>query len=226
MIGRPAVKPRVQGDSTTSIFLALYLIVLAFFILLNAISSRQEARSKAVLGSIGATFSQPAVVATGPLDFASGSGVFAAVGDFEDTVRKIFQTAFPFVKVSPYQPFGQMQVEFPVDSIFAPGGAVPLAEHGPFFDRLAGALKREIPGQYFEAELLIGLLPFEARNPTPERAIAVERAGAFARELDRRGVPASHLSVGIEEGDPAVLRLLFFVRPAEQDAPLSAAGGE
>ena len=53
MIGGLPAKPKAPGDSTTPIFLALYLIILAFFILMNAISSRQEARSNAVLGSLG-----------------------------------------------------------------------------------------------------------------------------------------------------------------------------
>lgn len=226
MIGRLPAKPKAPGDSTTPIFLALYLIILAFFILMNAISSRQEARSDAVLGSLGATFSEPALVATGPFDVAPGSGVFSAIADFENTVRALFEAEFPFVKVSPYQPFGQMQVEIPVESIYAPGRTTPLAEQAPFFDRLAAALNREIPGHHFEAELLIALPVAEARNPTPERAIAVERAGAFARQLDARNVSANHVSVGIEEGDPAMLRLLFFARAAGEDALLSAAGGE
>ncbi|MFQ5957911.1 MAG: hypothetical protein ACE5LF_00935 [Alphaproteobacteria bacterium] len=226
MDGRHAVKPRAGGDSTTPIFLALYLIILAFFVLLNAISQRQEARSKAVLGSLGTTFSQSALIATGPLDFASGSGVFTAVGDFEETMRALFQAAFPFVKVTPYQPFGQLQVEFPVESIFSPDGTGPLAEQAPFFDRLAAALNREIPDQYFEVQLLIALSPEQARNATRERATAVTRAGAFARALDERGVPADHVSVGIEEGDPAMLRLLFIARQADEGAMSHGAGGE
>ena len=52
----------------------------------------------------------------------------------------------------------------------------------------------------------------------------VDRAGALARELAARGVPAARISAGIEQREPDSLRILFVVR--QTDEPIDVADGD
>jgi hypothetical protein len=222
MARRSIAQSKEQGDSTP-LFLSLYLIVLAFFILLNAISKIQEERTKVVFGSLGATFAEPAIVATGPLDFTAGSGAYSAVHAFDESIRSLFQSAFPFVSFKPFQPFEKMVAEVPVNAMFGAKGALIRADHVVFLNELAAILSRETPGQRFSVELLLPVSPGAVRSPTPERSVAVDRASVLARALVVRGVPADSITAGIEGGDPGRLRMRFDFQPTERaaDAPES-----
>lgn len=222
MARRSIAQSEEQGDSTP-LFLSLYLIVLAFFILLNAISKIQEERTKVVFGSLGATFAEPAVVATGPLDFTAGSGAYSAVISFDESIRSLFQSSFPFVSFKPFQPFEKMVAEVPVDAMFGAKGALIRADHVVFLNELAAILSRETPGQRFSVELLLPVSPAAVRSPTPERSVAVDRASTLARALVVRGVPADRITAGIEGGDPGKLRMRFDFQSTESatDAPES-----
>lgn len=221
---RSIAQSNEQGGST-SLFLSLYLIILAFFILLNAISKLQDERTKVVLGSLGATFAEPAFVATGPLDYSAGSGAFSAVHAFDKSIRSLFQSAFPFVSFKPFQPFEKMLAEVPLSSLFGPGSAMIRAEKVVFLNELAAILSRETPGQRFSVEVLLPMSPANSRSPTAQRAIAVNRVSAIARALVVRGVPAARVTAGIEYGDPKKLRMLFDLESTEGFASTPAGGG-
>ena len=59
MVGlKTTVRPRMS-DPSVVVFLSLYLLLLAFFILLNSLSQPVAERIDAALGSIDATFRSP-----------------------------------------------------------------------------------------------------------------------------------------------------------------------
>ena len=50
------IKNNAQSDAGTITFLSLFLLLLAFFILLNALSTIEETKTREVLTSVAATF--------------------------------------------------------------------------------------------------------------------------------------------------------------------------
>ncbi len=213
---RSSAQPEDTGASTTALFLSLYLIILAFFILLNAYSHRQETRTAAVLGSLGTTFSEAFVSATGPLEAARGPDAFGALGELEDEVRELFESVIPLVKVTPYLRYSQLLVEVPVDGMYAPGEASVRAEAAGLLDRLAEILRREMPGQRFELEAVVSLPGSGARKAGPGRDLAARRAAVLARELGARGVQPDAVAAGVADGEVAALRLSLFIREADE----------
>ena len=213
---RSSAQPEDTGASTTALFLSLYLIILAFFILLNAYSHRQETRTAAVLGSLGTTFSEVFLSADGPLEAARGPDAFGALGELEDEVRELFESVIPLVKVTPYLRYSQLLVEVPVDGMYAPGEASVRAEAAGLLDRLAEILGREMPGQRFELEAVVSLPGSGARKAGPGRDLAVRRAAVLARELGARGVQPDAVAAGVADGDVAALRLSLFIREADE----------
>jgi len=224
---RRSAGPGDSGDTVAETFLALFLIVLAFFILLTSISKREEDRAKAVLGSLGSTFAERSLAVTGPLDYTFGSGVFWKSGTLGESLRALFQSTFPLAEISPYQPFGQLAIEAPADAFFVPGGSLLQARKTRFLDRLSTILARARPGFVFEVEITVLLSAEAARaaGKSRRRSLALARAGALALALVDRGVPAARVIAGIGEGPAGMLRLVFFdrERPTASDASRSPA---
>ncbi len=213
---RSSAQPEDTGASTTALFLSLYLIILAFFVLLNAYSHRQETRTTAVLGSLGTTFSEVFLSATGPLEAARGPDAFGALGELEDEVRELFESVIPLVKVTPYLRYSQLLVEVPVDGMYAPGEASVRAKAAGLLDRLAEVLRREMPGQRFELEAVVSLPGSGARKAGPRRDLAARRAAVLARELVARGVQPDAVAAGVADGGVAALHLSLFIREADE----------
>ena len=215
---RSTTRSAVENGSTVMVSLSLYLIILAFFILMNAISHPEDQRAKGVLDSISSTFKSFPRSFVAPLDLSVGGAGFSDAAGFEDSIRELFESAFPLVRITPSVWYNQIEVTLPVDSLFAPGQAKIQGRNEPMLDRLAKILSRRAPGLRFELEALLSSPPLGNDTPHSDSALYVERAGAIARELSARGVPPAHISAGIEERDPEWLRLLFMIRSIDEPA--------
>lgn len=224
MFERPGIKPASETPGTIMASLSLYLIILAFFIMMNAISQREGSRTEGVLGSISGSFkgySQTTIIALEAAD--RGGGLKNAPG-FDKSIDELFESAFPLAVVVISEVFDQIEVTLPLDSMFTPGGTKIRGRNAPVLDRLANILEYRTPGKIRQLEALLSWSPpfraggsdaIASDGPGGDALLAVDRAGALARELTARGVRAAAISVGIERRDPDKLRLLFVTRTIE-----------
>ena len=221
MIERPGIKPATETPSNIMASLSLFLIILAFFIMMTTISQREGSRTQGVIASISSSFKDFPKTTLIALETADqGAGEEAAPG-FEKSIEELFETAFPLAEVEISESFERIEVILPLDEMFAPGGTGIQGRHAPLLDRLADLLAYEMTGQIHEVEALLS-------PPAPSNAdaadgdavdgdalLTVDRAGALARELTARGVSAAAIAIGIEQRDPGTLRLLFASRTIE-----------
>lgn len=204
--------------------LSLYLIILAFFIMLNTMSQREGSRTEGVLDSISSSFKeypQTTIISLEASD--QGAGEDDAPG-FEKSIEELFESAFPLAEIKVLEVLDQIEVTLPIESMFESGGTGIRGKHEPVLDRLAELLDYQLPGKIHEIEALLSLaLPSDVDEADAEEAdagdgdalLAIGRAGAMARELSARGVRASAIAVGIERRDPNTMRLLFVTRTAD-----------
>lgn len=218
MAERSMTRSAAEKSSTVVVSLSLYLIILAFFILMNSISHPEGQRAKDVLDSISSTFKSFPRTFVASLDPSVGGVGFSDAAGFEESIRGLFESAFPLVRITPSVSYNQIEVTLPVDSLFAPGRAKIRGRNEPILDRLAEILSRRTPGLRFELEALLSSPPLGSDSPRSNSTLYVERAGAIARELSALGVPPAHISAGIEERDPEWLRLLFMIRSIDESA--------
>ena len=78
-------------DPTLALFLGLYLILLAFFVLLNTMATLKEDRVKAVLGSLLSTFSTEILNTVNPTEFTASVGDDLATKEFHREIRDFFR---------------------------------------------------------------------------------------------------------------------------------------
>lgn len=215
---RPGIKRASVTPSTIMASLSLYLIILAFFIMLNTISQREGSRTEGVLNSISSSFKNYPQTTIITLEAADrGAGEEDAPG-FEKSIEDMFVSAFPLAKVEVFEMFDRIEVTLPLESMFVPGGTGIQGRHERVLDRLADLLEYETPDKIHEVEALLSWPPpsdaggSDAGELDGDALLAVNRAGALARELTARGVRASAIAIGIERRDPDKMRFLFVTR--------------
>lgn len=196
-----------QAASNWYITLAdIILLLMTFFVMLLSMSTISDVRTKAAMESIGLSFADG-----GPRGryepFVASDGDVLGTQDFQKRIDQVFQAAIPATRVAMVQPGLLMAAEFPADALFLPGTAELRPAQRALLDRLVAAVAVPPPGRLVEIEFY-GRLEGEGPLPTAEH-LAAQRAGSFAREITGRGLPPQALTVGLERGSAAQVRLLF-----------------
>lgn len=204
---------RWRGDINLATLLSLQLLLLAFFVLLTAVSRFEGDRSRSVIASVQATFGPIA----GRPDGEGGRAASAdavALGAFREEIGHLARTAIPLTRVEAATPSDVMQIDLPADAFFRPEESRPKPARRSFFRRLVAALAHRPAGSRYELELRQS-----THLPQP---LAVARAGALARALAAAGVPEDSLSVGIGPGDAGRIRFVIRLRSGARPADLFA----
>lgn len=227
------LQPATAGSSagqTTSLFLSLYVLVLAFFIVLVTISSPEKVKSRAVMDSLTSTFASLMTPSTELTTFSSKEGDFLAAQAFQEQVGNVFSTTIKVAKVEIVQPGRLMRVVMPSDSLFQPGTTEIRDAQVPLLDRIVASLSVTTPGQHYDLEFVIGV-PYGPNKSLPAgETLETARAGVFARAMLARGVPPDSIAVALRPGDAGEVVMRFYVRPQDEtrlkfdQAPAGRAG--
>ena len=205
---------RRQNDPNTSLFLGLYLLLLAFFAFLTAISNFEESKSRSVIESIASTFSSSLPTGRGALIDSSEVATRIEGRKFQDDLTALFAESMPFARVSIIEAGRIMEVVFAAEDLFVNAAAAMRPERLVLAERLAAVLAGHPPDLRFEIEAIVGMrrgLGVSERD-APDTGLAVGRAGVFARALHDAGSPPGSVAVGLEARAPGQVRLRFYVR--------------
>jgi hypothetical protein len=198
------------------VYLGVFMLLLAFFILLSAVSHFHEQKVGAVLRSVDQAFSMPRLLSGDrgekAHDRAMGDAL-QAIASLGDQMR----SEVPLSKVDSTADGLTLTVTLPADSLFETDGTV-RADRVALLDRMTGALLPRQAGVQVAGDVLLGT------RGQADTAPLVARAGAVARALVANGAPAAAFSIGLEPTDPAgQVRLVFSVANSRSGA--GAKGG-
>ena len=203
------------SDSSVALFLALMLLVLAFFIIMVSISQIEIAKSKAALKSLASTFSKVSVTNTQLTFISNSEGKKKEGQQFQKEISNIFSTIIQVTSADIVKPGREMRVRLESDVLFKKGKAEVQEINYPFLDRVVATLSARPPGFRFDIEFIIGSY-HEKGNVMPEnQTLEMSRVGEFARAMLSRGIPPDSVTVGINPGDPKMVTIWFYVRRLE-----------
>ncbi len=204
------------GGGTTPLFLGLFLLILAFFILLVSISTLEKVKSKAVLDSLNSTFSTilPSGSSSSVLDIEEGRIVSGEL--FQQEITDIFTSTIEVAKIEIVHPGRLMRIRIPSDSLFFSGMSKIRDSRFPLLDRIVAALSDRPAGLRYDMEFVIGAEYVDGRSLPIAGTLEISRAGVFARDMMARGAPADSVSIGLKPGDPAEVLIWFYVRPLNE----------
>ncbi len=211
---------RIQAAGLTSI-LSLFLLLLAFFIMLNSLAQFEAHRTRAVLGSLAATFNVSNPSGQSRI-LGSFVGHLQAVDELEKEITGLLRTLVGFGSFELIRTGTLLSTSIDNDVLFTDGAAASLklkelAE--PAAELLVAASSDVTIEMTAYARPARGKV-IGARSASIEAAAA--RAGSVVRTFAEFGVAARQLVVALEDGDPGQTRIEFRVLAK----PLAARDGQ
>lgn len=215
----PHSDTNVDTNSSVALFVSLYLVLLAFFILLASMSRPDADRTEVVVDSVNQTFTSTVK----PLQsFQIGDQLPQEIGkemllsNYFSFLREKIRQSLSLEDIESDIEGNVMIVRVPIASLFSGERDIVRPEAGILLDRLAGEMQGEKAGVKMEMECAVW-----DKLPTGEgidwlKQRDVKRAAAIAHALVKRKVPEQILSVGVKESDEAVLAMRFTVRQLDE----------
>lgn len=201
--------------------LSLFLMLLSFFIVMNAVSEYEDTKSQPVLNSLSIAFSKDPVKPVANSSFEVNQILEKKnSGDTLDALEGIFNAHIAGFDVKKNWRGTTMHVRVPLgrfeNSIDFPGASysdVTIGMRGSFLPTLVTLLRSEDHGKPYRMDMLLNVPkePTQYFKDSPnDYMYALGAVSDLAIRLERAGLPENMLSVGLVEGDPSYIDLYFY----------------
>jgi outer membrane protein OmpA-like peptidoglycan-associated protein len=202
------------SDSTMGLFVALYLILLAFFIVLTSVSNHAAGRASAAMDSVNDTFKRDGRAEQLNLD--PRAQVDSASDPLLQSVQRKFFSELELEGRFSDAGGGAFEVRFPERFLFQPGSFRVRPDMNPFLNQLLDAFADANQSENYEIAFMFGSGAGPvAREPTRPQEIAIRRAGSLARYLLAGGLRAGQFSTGFGGIPEGGVLVGFNRRPAQ-----------
>jgi len=212
-LGRPPAAEFAASDAPedrgTIYFLGIFLLLLAFFILLGAIARLDAEKSRGVMSSVAATFRSDIDPRQYSELFVSQLGQIPEPAVLLEGLEGLWPTAVPVTRVEVLQPGRTMELSVPLRSLFVGRTAALRSDRLDLLKHTVAALSVSFPDQALQLSLMSGP---EAKPRSGEAALAFERAVAAAVALEELGAPPAAFSAGLDPSSAGRFRLRFAFR--------------
>lgn len=212
-------------DPSLTQVLSLYILLLAFFVLLFNISKVERFRADTVSESLNSAFASSGRITGMPHALSSDDGQLLELRAFAREVGRLVRHAVPAVRYEVDYEGRLMEAQFPVAELFASDEVALTDAAQDLVEDLADAFGRLPTGLRFGIEAIIivpgVLIP---GSGGPDVATPMARAAIFAAAFDEFETTRGDLAAGIRNGPSPVVRLTFHVRP-QREAKLGLGSG-
>lgn len=202
----------VARDNTTYLFLSLYLLLLAFFIVLNTISETRDERVAEAVHSVKETFQNYSPPSREFLESAANPDSMIAADIYFEDVRNVFSAHLKNAKYQLKTDGTLLRTIVPADELFESESERMTPATGTLMDAIANGLGTSRFGTRREIEIVIGSGDSLPDVGSLGRGMELRRASAFARALRARGVAGNSISAGLRAGDSNLVQITFYVR--------------
>ncbi len=211
--------------------LALFIVLLSFFIVLNSMSTYDEAKAKPVLNSISTAFNQD----DQPIDLSESVAPdpinSVHQGDVLDNLKTLFTAQIASLDIRKNRLGTIMHVSMPLlqfeREILSPTAKIPDGIGGgvigeEFLPVLVSLLRAENTAPYcMDMVLNIEANPATQKNNAPDTLTKnIQKVSTYTQTLERSGLPNRLMTAGLGKGDPKTIELYF--RRHEPFSPVNA----
>lgn len=216
-----------RSMSSQVLGLSLFIMLLAFFIVLNAVSSYEETKVRPVLESLGYVFAsriEQEIVNEDP-SITQDDKESLHEGETVERLQALFKAQLPNHEAIVSERHGTMHVKLPFDDFEAAvmalgqynaldqgGGNEGAFMKGFFLPTLVSLLRREVGTVDYRMDMLLNLEgnPAQLQNKQPKKvASLVKRMSAIAKKIEDAGLSTKLLSGGLQKGEKDMVELIF-----------------
>jgi len=204
--------------------LSLFIMLLAFFIVLNAISNFEETRYKPIMSSLGQTFAsrvthqenfEPSVAPSEDESISEGSTL--------ERMRALFSGQIPGQESAINQTRGTLYIRVPLgefeQAVMGIGQAPPTGRRslnqpmgGLFLPTLVSLMRGDEAGLPYRMDMVLNIRenPAALLNDEPLRSAALLRKmSGIAGKIEAAGLPQRLISAGVQKGPSDTVDLVF-----------------
>jgi len=193
---------------------SLMLMLVAFFIVLVAMSEFDERRVRSALASIQDSFAGTPDEIEGDDDLSAADAI--ALQAVRDELAGLFATELQIDRIE-RTGGGAVEIDVAADRLFADGTAQLQPTVRAVLERVIAALERRPPGYRYEIDVLVG-----RGSEAQESEMSVARSGALVRAFIDAGAMRSAMAAGLRPEKPERVRLvLHLISGPRQSLPLS-----
>lgn len=208
-------------DPTLGLFVSLYMILLAFFIVLNFISNQNVAKQRAAMESVNSTSDRPfAARSEDPITITPAEKT-APNNEFANEVQGLLTSVINREDRFSTEGGNTLQIDLPVVRFFASNSDVLRQDRDSFISRMSELAGNVVEGERREVEFLFGSGAMGFQNP-PGAAMRLsqQRAASLSAALVKQGFPPESLSIGLS-AMPADRVVMTFRSRIEADAKMT-----
>lgn len=214
--------------------LSLFIMLLAFFIVLNAISTFEENKVRPIMSSVIVTFSGDAPMQEVMPSITPDPLESLREGATIERIDALFKSQITSYEAQKNESNGVMQIDLPLDvfsSAIMAIGQEDLLNVSPddqlkgkkfFLPTLVSIMESDQMGVTYRLDIVLHVPanPAQIQNRDPQKLSQVmERGARLTEKLEAAGLGQRLLSVGVSKGDEAMVTLMF--RPHEPFSPVA-----
>jgi hypothetical protein len=217
----PEIEP--PGRNSRSLLFSIFLVMLAFFILLNSISMVDQKRQENSIKSLQTKFvAKERAEAPSDIVISAQKNLSeqanpqanpkieqANLTDFGE-VEKIARQPLELIKGKITIDHGRLSMLIPIDAFFIKNGSQIQDFQQVFLKRIADQVVR-----YPRVDIEFAL-PNAGNPPYDGSNLALARGAAFVREMKNLGLDESEIYAGVRPDDTNTLSIAFFIRSGEK----------
>ncbi len=220
----PLEEPK-NKDDTTSLFVSLYLIVLAFFVVLNSISNQDQGKVDAATESVTRAFKNPYAPESDFVDVIANEEAETPNDEFYDQIMGLFASLIGFEGRFPTMGGKAVRVTFKASDIFEEETTNVQPRQYPFIEELASFLNEGLGSEKREINIVMSSGKVLPKGPKFWEDLIILRVGAFVKLLKDKGVEEDKISIGVVKGQDDLITMTLFTRE-RKTASQSLAGHE
>lgn len=202
----PKLNPGRRYSPGMMPFLSLFLLLLAFFLMLSSLSRLEVTRTEAVLGSLSSTFRSDEQAGV-QRKLGSASGPVIGAEALEATLTDLMRTAVGINAHEIFRVGKTLTTTFAVDDLFIARSAEPKETAITLAELFADATATEPAGLTFGVTLVM-------RGTAGVGSLPVARGEALSTLFVSHGVDRQQLAVALERGNAAQMEVLLRISDA------------
>ncbi len=204
-------KSRLVGDSTTGVFVSLYLIVLAFFIVMNVISNQVKSKDSASVSSVNDTFKAKYIREADKLLPPPDGRASSPNRDFHTSIENALQFSELEIKNRHVSRGGsQLRVDINVDDIFLPNSTILNQKTSETLKNLVHLMNTAPEDEKREFAFFFGYGDSDFDDERRiKRTLAMQRSGVLARHLQSIKATDGTFTTGFRSTDEQMVTAVF-----------------
>jgi len=217
----PKLKRLFGSEGTMGLFVALYLILLTFFILLNAMSEHAASRAVAAMESVNVTFNISRQLKNNPTIDPSAVEI-ASKDKVLQNVHRAFLSEMGLKGRFGTEGGNTFEVQFPAENLFQQGSFSVRSDMTYFLDQLLNTVQATPAGNKQQLAILFGSgVGTVDREMTRGQEMAVRRAGSIGRYLRRKGIADGIFTTGFTAVPEGEVLAVFWSAPTNMSGDAS-----